>query len=387
MKRARPARIDEAHGAKVDGGAVVFWLVLMAGAVLDIVNGRTRPAWLASTALAVFVVLFTVTVLAGGRLGARDRLRYPLMGALFVVTTVYVLRFGHATVVAVVLLGMAAATVLPLLRPALTGIGLAMTVAVLITLRDFGGDVAGIFAQSGLIWGTGTASTVIFVIRRLFATIRELHATREELARAAVDQERLRFSRDLHDLLGHTLSLIVVKAEVVQRLASRAPDAAAAQAGDIVTVGRDALGEVREAVSGYRERGVSAELDEARTVLDDAGVAATIRRSGPPVSGDADILLGWVLREGVTNVIRHSGAHRCEIHVTHHGGHAGVRIHDDGTGDAHREAAASPGNGLTGLAERLTAVRGELLAGPGPHGGFTLHATVPVPDTTVEERE
>ncbi len=125
----------------------------------------------------------------------------------------------------------------------------------------------------------------------------------------------MRFSRDLHDLLGHTLSVIVVKSEAARRLAPRDMDAALGQITDIEAVGRQALTEIREAVTGYREGSLATELDRARSALTAADIDPVVRQSGPPLTPQNEALLGWVVREAVTNAVRHSGATRCEITV------------------------------------------------------------------------
>jgi two-component system sensor histidine kinase DesK len=164
---------------------------------------------------------------------------------------------------------------------------------------------------------------------------------------------------------------------VVRRLAERDPAAAAAQAADIEEVGRRALAEIREAVNGYREAGLTAELSRARAALAAAGVEAFVRRTADSLPGPADALLAWVVREAVTNVVRHAAASECEIALHRDAGTDNdvvtLTVSDDGRG-----AAASFGNGLTGLAERLSAVGGTLTAGPREGGGFRLTATVPV---------
>jgi len=215
------------------------------------------------------------------------------------------------------------------------------------------------------------------MILRLVSVIRELQETRQELARAAVDEERLRFARDLHDLLGHTLSVMVIKAQVARKLATRDPGLAAEQAADIERVGRQALTEVRQSVSGYRGRGISRELEQARTALADAGITVTVQQDGPPVPAASDTLLGWVIREGVTNVIGHSGGHHCEIGIRHLDEQAAVEIRDDGNG---RPAVTLPsgGHGLGGLRERISAAGGKLEAGPRLGGGYRLLALIPV---------
>ena len=125
-------------------------------------------------------------------------------------------------------------------------------------------------------------------------------------------EERERFSRDLHDLLGHTLSVMVVKAQAVRRLVAQDPDAAAEHAADIEQIGRQALVDVRQAVDAMRAPTLAEELDGARRALDAAGIATTVVESVTP-SPDADAVLAWVVREGATNVLRHSGASACRI--------------------------------------------------------------------------
>ncbi len=173
--------------------------------------------------------------------------------------------------------------------------------------------------------------------------------------------------------------MIVVKAQVARKLANRDPAQAQQQAADIEEIGRAALGEVRQAVEGYRGRGLARELEAARSALADAGIATEVRQDGPPVPPGADALLGWVVREGVTNVIRHSGGHRCEIGVRDAGGTVTVTIRDDGPASLPPSAPlTSGGHGLNGLRERLAADGGTLAAGPCPDGGFLLTAAVPV---------
>jgi two-component system sensor histidine kinase DesK len=244
----------------------------------------------------------------------------------------------------------------------------------------------------GDIWsawyGPVLSGLVVAIIYRFLDAVAELRSTREELARSAVDAERLRFARDMHDLLGHTLSVMVVKAQAARKLAGRDPVLAAQQAMDIEEIGRGALTEVRQAIAGYRGRGLVRELEAARTALADAGLTVTVQQDGPPVPAEADALLGWVVREGATNVIRHSSGHQCEIEVRSSGGCVTVTIRDDGSGAptgprsspwAATPRGASGGHGIDGLRERLAADGGTLEAGPQPDGGFRLAATVPLP--------
>jgi two-component system sensor histidine kinase DesK len=237
-------------------------------------------------------------------------------------------------------------------------------------------------------YGTFLSTMVTAAILSLSEAVRELRAAREELARRAVEKERMRFSRDLHDLLGHTLSVIVVKSEAARRLAPRDMEAALDQITDIESVGRQALTEIREAVTGYREGSLATELDRARSALSAADIAPVVRQSGPPLTPQNEALLSWVVREAVTNVIRHSGATRCEITLDGVLDRVRLTIADDGPGDG-GPAATGPadadtigigigGTGLKGLTERLATAGGSLRAGPSPRGGFTVTAELPV---------
>src|SRR5262249_36436720 len=141
--------------------------------------------------------------------------------------------------------------------------------------------------------------------RHLTATVAQLGRAREELARAAVGEERLRIARDLHDLLGHSLSTIAVKSQLARRMSPHAPGGAAAELADSERAARDALQQVRAAVAGYRRPSLMGELAAARELLAAAGIDARIDASPatalPPA---ADGVLGWAVREGVTNVVR-----------------------------------------------------------------------------------
>ena len=213
--------------------------------------------------------------------------------------------------------------------------------------------------------------------RQLTATVAQLRRAREELARAAVNEERLRFARDLHDLLGHSLSTIVLKSELAGRLAPRAPGRAAAEIADVERTARDALQQVRAAVAGYRRPSLVGELAAARELLAAAGIDAHIDSSSaeglPPA---ADGLLGWAVREGVTNVVRHSRARSCAIRLAMRAGRATAEIVDDGTGNG--TGGGEGGCGLVGLIERATAEGGSVDAGPMAGGGFRLAVDVPL---------
>jgi two-component system sensor histidine kinase DesK len=203
----------------------------------------------------------------------------------------------------------------------------------------------------------------------------EMERTRGVQARLAVAEERLRFARDLHDVMGRNLSAIAVKSQLAAELVRRGRDGAVEELADISRVAEESLREVRDVVRGYRSSDLPGELAGARAVLRAAGVEVTVRGEDeavtlpPPVQA----ALGWVVRESVTNVLRHSRASSCTVELAATAGTAELRVVNDGV----PAPAQGWGNGLTGLAERLAASGGRLAAGS-DGDRFVLTATVPV---------
>jgi two-component system sensor histidine kinase DesK len=374
------------------------WLLVAAGAAVDAVHGKFHPDWLALAGLAAFAVLYVAALRARWQSG-RPRLSYWLLAVLALVALGLNLGFGQDMTSLFPLLAIVCGAVVPWVMPR-SGHGppRPLLVVFIVALASMFTAI-GERAAAGEIWSAWyspvLSGLVVAIIYRFMEAAAELRRTREELARSAVDAERLRFARDMHDLLGHTLSVIVVKAQVTRKLVSRDPAQAERQALDIEEIGRGALSEVRQAVAGYRGRGLARELEASRAALADAGITAEVRQDGPPVPAGADALLGWVVREGVTNVIRHSGGRHCQIAVHSQDGCASVTVTDDG-GAATAPSPGSPGpsgeaalpgtvpvtaggHGLAGLRERLAADGGTLEAGPRDGGGFRLRAAVPVP--------
>jgi len=202
-------------------------------------------------------------------------------------------------------------------------------------------------------------------------------------ARLAVTEERLRFARDMHDLLGHSLSALAVKAELANRLVDRAPERASAEMDEVHELARKALQQVRSAVSGYREVDLAGEVASVGAVLSANGTVVSV--SGlddlalPP---EQEALAAWVVREGGTNVLRHSDATACQIAFTSAkdttvGRALVVEVSNDGAraGGAPEEAS---GNGLAGLSERVSMGGGTLSAARTKNGGFLLRAVLPL---------
>lgn len=200
---------------------------------------------------------------------------------------------------------------------------------------------------------------------------RDLTASRDEVRRLAALAERERIARDLHDLLGHTLTVVAVKADLAGRLLERDPARARAEIDDIRATARAALGDVRAAVTGMRSATLASALADARRALAAAGVALEVEGQPQALPPAVESVLAFALREGVTNVIRHAGARVCRLSLDVEGGQARLELRDDGRGFAGAE-----GNGLAGLRARLAAARGSLSLLR--DGGTVLRATVPL---------
>ncbi|WP_265522171.1 sensor histidine kinase [Oerskovia flava] len=183
----------------------------------------------------------------------------------------------------------------------------------------------------------------------------EQERTRVLHARLAVAEERLRFSRDLHDVFGRTLSVVAVKSELAAELTARGRPGAEEQMLEVRQIAQEALREVRSVVAGYRSADLAAELAGARSVLRSAGIDTTVTGEDVQVGKEAQEALAWVVREGVTNVVRHSAAATCRVELRRDADGAVLEIVNDGV-----TSPPGRGSGLVGLSERLAGVRGEL---------------------------
>ena len=181
----------------------------------------------------------------------------------------------------------------------------------------------------------------------------ELSRSRDEIGQLAALAERERIGRDLHDLLGHTLSVIVLKSELAAKIAEADPERSVAEIRDVERISRETLADVRAAISGYRARGLTGELDNARRVLAGVRVAVSSAVDRVELSAVQEAALAVALREGVTNVVRHARASRCAIRLGRDGDRIRLEIEDDGVG-----GAPSGGNGLAGMRARISALGG-----------------------------
>jgi two-component system sensor histidine kinase DesK len=246
-----------------------------------------------------------------------------------------------------------------------------------LTILAFGGDPGEALVQG---MSVSVIGLLIFSVNETRRTNRALLAARHEVARLAVADERARIARDLHDTLGHSLSLIALKSELAGRLLPSDPARSATEIADVERVAREALSSVRETVSGYRTPTLAAELTGAREALATATIEPDIEATPDPLPPAVDAVLAWTVREAITNVVRHSRATKVRIRVSRDGDWASANITDNGQGasDGRDVIHEGGGMGLAGLSERIAALGGRLEAGSAVGGGFRLDVRLPL---------
>jgi two-component system, NarL family, sensor histidine kinase DesK len=207
----------------------------------------------------------------------------------------------------------------------------------------------------------------------------ELDRSRTAHARLSVAEERLRFARDLHDVLGRNLSLIAVQSELAAELARRGDQDAAGQMLEVRQVAHESLREMRAVVSGYRTADLGTELAGAQEVLRSAGMSCRVIGDAAGLPPDVQAALGWVVREGTTNIIRHSDATACtiELHIQDSPGAPRAVTLSMDNDRVHTQDAGSGGSGLAGLGERLAGLGGSITTGHPRNGHFRLEASLP----------
>jgi two-component system sensor histidine kinase DesK len=207
-----------------------------------------------------------------------------------------------------------------------------------------------------LFYGGGLSIVVgcsnIFFAQRNRAN-EKLRKANEEIAHLAKVAERERIARDLHDVLGHTLSVIILKSELAGKLIDHDPERAKAEIADVEQTSRAALADVRSTIRGYRAHSLDAELKEARAMLETAGVIVTSDSQEVRLTPAQENVAALVVREAVTNVVRHARARNCHLRLMPVNGNCRIEIQDDGRG-----GGAVEGNGLRGMRERIEALGG-----------------------------
>ncbi|MFD3380213.1 MULTISPECIES: sensor histidine kinase [unclassified Streptomyces] len=356
-----------------------IWLAYLSAPVSDLLHGGHSDGVrvLGVIGLVAFVIWYFALIFRAGR-GEANGVVLGSLAVLAAQSSILALTLGREWLVLFVYVSVASGAALPprFARLTIPAVCALMTVIAL-SVPDGNEYLASLLLPS-LLGGFAMVG-----VRTLIRTTIELREARATVAQLAANEERLRLARDLHDLLGHSLSLITLKSELAGRMLPEHPDKAAQQVADIENVSRQAMVDVREAVTGYRRPRLAGELAGVRVALTAAGITAELPAE-PDLTGvasETESALAWALREAVTNVVRHSGARRCTVELvrrqTLEGPVLELSVEDDGGG-----ADSGPGNGLTGLRERLEKVGGELEAGSARHG-FRLLARVPAPTAAV----
>jgi two-component system sensor histidine kinase DesK len=340
-------------------GLVWLWPLVLAFAVSD---PSAEEIALVAVGLAAFSALFLIAVMS-------TRPLLPQVIAMLAISVVLTLTVDDAFGWLFAWAGSAATVRLDGRTGAKAWAAITAVAAATIALAD---------PDAALFWGVTAAvaatSALWLLIGGLLRANEALREARAELADMAVAEERLRFARDLHDLLGHDLSLIALKAELASKLLPARVDRAATEVEQIRELTRSALAQVREAVGGYRRPTLSSELAGAKVALEAAGIELEVDAADEALDPEVASVLAWAVREGATNAIRHSGAKRAAITLRARQGTTELEITDDGRGAPVHNGG---GHGLTGLRERVQSVGGTVEAGAGPGGGFRVTVRVP----------
>jgi two-component system, NarL family, sensor histidine kinase DesK len=363
------------------------WLVCLLFPILTLIQLRLPPIQLlfACAGLAIFVACYTRVMWShplhpSSGASWPSAAAYALLASLVALVLVLSLMYGSGFLWLLVGISAMAGVLLPPRS--------AFVAAMVLTLLTLGSGVAiagGLGATDWLhiiplvllVRGLGLDMAGLV---RLASALREVHAARGELARMAVMEERLRMARDLHDLLGHNLSMITLKSELAQRLVKTDPARAALEMREVEQAARQTLREVRAAVAGYRQPTLQGELNGARQLLEAAGIEYTIEQTHDTLPIAVDAALAWVVREGVTNVIRHSRATWCRIRVQAASEHVFVEVTNNGVpASGPQNGASSTSTGLASLAERAAVCGGHLTAGRLPADNHSFHLCVKLP--------
>ncbi|MFG2062165.1 sensor histidine kinase [Micromonospora sp. NPDC048871] len=353
--------------------AYVFTVAMLAFGLLPIVTAVTgdRPWWVVIAGAAGFTVVATAfirLVTHAMRQPWSDRRGHDALLITGIVLLLPVLVDRDWQVIGFLALAAVAVT----FRPRY-GLLLAAGVLVLITVERILLDTPGVafLTVQDVLTGAALAGIIVLV-----AFIEELFAARAEVARLAVDAERVRFARDLHDTLGHNLSAIALKSELALRLLDQHPVRARTELNDVYGIARESLRDVRTVVKGYRRDSLQRELEGVQSVLVAAGVRCEVATLAAALPAPVEEVLAWAVREGATNLLRHSSASRCRISMTRTDTEVRLDVVNDG--------AATPaptdeigGSGLTGLAERLAPLGGTLTAEHRAGGEFVLTVLIP----------
>jgi two-component system, NarL family, sensor histidine kinase DesK len=345
-------------------GLPAVYLVYLVPAVSENSHGYGQAAGYAAAAAFAACWLATPLVLTFETPARRFWPYFGLLGALFLAE----LPFARAAafVMCVLLTILAVGRLGARSAPLVAGLAVA-ALLVPIAITSWHVSLAKSFADITPV-AIPIAALLTFAVLQVMRGNKALAEARAELALLAAENERIRIARDLHDLLGHSLTTITVKAGLASRLgaADHTRDALR-EIAEVETLARQTLGDMRAAVTNYRDVTLAAELAAGRELLRAAGIAAELPRAVDVVDSAHQELFGWVVREGLTNIVRHAHASSCEIRLSA----AEVEIVDNGIG-----GAVTTGNGLSGLRERVAEAGGVVEAGPLQPTGWRLRVAL-----------
>lgn len=341
------------------------WLVFLVFPVIALV-GSPRPVWQVVVGLAL-VVVFAVTYVVGsthlerlGRQPATTRRAVAILALLLACTVGSALIIGANSLGFLPFVVAFAMFALPI--PSAIGVGVVAT---------FVAGAAAVVTDPGE--GTWSVAIIVFAVGVMTGGVRVVSDRGEEYERLSRDlaivEERERVARDVHDVLGHSLTVVTVKAELAERLVDLDPERAKAELAEIQVLSRQALAEIRATVGGLRVARLGDELASARTALSGAGIEGHVPDDPSAVDPRHRTVLAWVLREATTNVVRHSDADACWVELASNR----LVVRDDGRGLGERPE----GNGIRGLRERVEAAGGRIAIATGPEGhGTVLEVTL-----------
>ncbi|MDQ2851706.1 MAG: sensor histidine kinase [Actinomycetota bacterium] len=349
-----------------------IWLFWLLGPLVDSLQMLDRPrGWIGAASIVLFAALYLWhwvkrwQIFGGAVMGPEiERRRASLLrySGLLILSLIAMFSIGQSGAATLVFFGVSAMWTFSI------PVAVAISASVGMSYVVMSVAVPGWQVDTGLLISLTFATIATSAGRVAGGRARQLEASRRENARLAVDEERNRMARDLHDILGHSLTVITVKAELAGKLIDVDPMRAHAEIADLERLSRDALADVRRAVTGFREVTLSGELARAREGLRAAGIRAELPTATDEVPSDLREVFAWTVREGVTNVIRHSEASTCRIQITS----SSLTVCDDGVGAV---TSRSKGNGLLGLSERAMSVGAQLITESLLPRGFSLTMT------------
>lgn len=355
-KRSRDSALlwNHQHGHWFD----LVWLVYTVFFFIEPIQRHQRNYWLQFAAVyAVFLTLYVGIIRGGSR-----RVVYACMAAMTLLGLGYYPINQGASGIFIYVVAFA---------PFVTE---TVTASLLIFLGVAGSAAAeGILLQMSpwswgfvLVFSIAVGSGNLVGAQRMRSNMK-LSLAQEEIAHLAKMAERERIARDLHDVLGHTLSVVVLKSELAGKLMDDNPERSRREIGEVESIARTALAEVREAIRGYRSEGLVAEIDHARATLDAAGVTLECPPALPKLRPAEETVFSLIVREAVTNIVRHAQASQCRVRFEESDSAKSLVVEDDGRGGIRYE-----GNGLRGMRERAESLGGRLRIDSGTGTRLTI---------------